>query len=438
MCEIMTKLLELKTYLIMSKKYIFWILVIVLALVYFTKNDTMPVYAPDRDYIDIEDQLVEQFILAQDSSVIEMPAGHFLLSQSLSIDGKTNLTIRGQGMDETVLSFLGQTSGAEGIKITNSRNIVLEDFAIEDAVGDNLKVSDTDSLVIRRIRSAWTGEVSVENGAYGIYPVLSNNVIIEDCEAIGSSDAGIYVGQSKNVIIRNNKAFCNVAGIESENSSHVEIYGNETFKNTSGLLIFNLPRLTMYGEQIRAYDNKVYNNNLRNFAVKGSIVSATPHGTGVIILATKDVHLFRNTIRNHKTLNLAIVSYDMFSQENQEISDENQQELLERGIQPILPDANIDPNYNPYPGDIVIENNSFSNRFLLPTFSNEFGLLWMLKNRLRIPDIAYDGILAEGGSLQDENHKICLYDNGKTNFVYLDAANDFDDFSNDTTPFACQ
>lgn len=185
MCEIMAKLMDLKTYLNMSKKYIFWILIIVLALVYFTKNDVMPVYAPNRDYINIEYQLVEQFILAQDSSVIELLAGHFLLSQSLSIDGKTNLTIRGQGMDETVLSFLGQTSSAEGIKITNSRNIVLEDFAIEDAAGDSLKVSDTDSLVIRRIRSAWTGEVSVENGAYGIYPVLSTNVIIEDCEAIG-------------------------------------------------------------------------------------------------------------------------------------------------------------------------------------------------------------------------------------------------------------
>ena len=438
MCEIMATLLERKTYLIMSKKYIFWILVIVLALVYFTKNDTMPVYAPDRDYIDIEDQLVEQFILAQDSSVIELPAGHFLLSQSLSIDGKTNLTIRGQGMDETVLSFLGQTSGAEGIKITNSRNIVLEDFAIEDAVGDNLKVSDTDSLVIRRIRSAWTGEVSVENGAYGIYPVLSTNVIIEDCEAIGSSDAGIYVGQSKNVIIRNNKAFYNVAGIESENSSHVEIYGNEAFENTSGLLIFNLPGLTMYGEQIRAYDNKVYDNNLRNFAVKGSIVSATPHGTGVIILATKDVHLFRNTIRNHKTLNLAIVSYDLFSQENEDQNEIDEEELLERGIQPIVPDASVDPNYDPYPGRVVLNDNHFDNRYLLPSYANEYGLLWTVKNKLRIPDIAYDGILAEGGRLQDENHKICLYDNGKINFVYLDAADDFDGFSNDTTPFVCQ
>lgn len=438
MCEIMVKLLELKTYLNMSKKYIFWILIIVLALVYFTKNDAMPVYAPDRDYINIEDQLVEQFILAQDSSVIELPAGHFLLSQSLSIDGKTNLTIRGQGMDETVLSFLGQTSGAEGIKITNSRNIVLEDFAIEDAAGDNLKVSDTDSLVIRRIRSAWTGEVSVENGAYGIYPVLSTNVIIEDCEAIGSSDAGIYVGQSKNVIIRNNKAFYNVAGIESENSTHVEIYGNEAFKNTSGLLIFNLPGLTMYGQHIRAYDNKIHDNNLRNFAVKGSIVSATPHGTGVIILATKDVHLFRNTIRNHKTLNLAIVSYDMFSQENEDQYEIDEQELLERGIQPILPDASVDPNYDPYPGRIVLRDNHFDNRFVLPSYENEYGLLWTIKNKLRIPDIAYDGIIAEGASFQDENHKICMINNGEINFVNLDAANEFEAFSNDIKPFDCQ
>ena len=38
----------------------------------------------------------------------------FLFSQSLSLDNKTHLTIKGKGMDKTVLSFKGQTSGAEG------------------------------------------------------------------------------------------------------------------------------------------------------------------------------------------------------------------------------------------------------------------------------------------------------------------------------------
>ena len=274
----------------MKKARILLLLLLILAVVYITQKDTLPSYTPTRDYVDLEEEMVEQFILAKDSSVIELPEGHFLFSQSLSLDNKTHLTIKGQGIDKTVLSFKGQTSGAEGIKITNSQNITLEDFAIEDAVGDNLKISESDSIVMRRIRSAWTGEVSVQNGAYALYPVLSTNVIIEECEAIGSSDAGIYVGQSNNVIIRNNKAFYNVAGIESENSTNVEIYGNEAYENTSGLLIFNLPELTLYGGNVNAYNNNIHDNNLTNFAVKGSIVSASS--------PTFDIH--RILLRNLK------------------------------------------------------------------------------------------------------------------------------------------
>ncbi len=44
---------------------------------------------------------------------------------------------------------------------------------------------------------------------------------------------------------------------------------------------------------------------------------------------------------------------------------------------------------------------------------------------MKIPDIAYDGILSEGANLQDSEHKICIKDNGVFNFVFMDAANDF-------------
>jgi len=36
--------------------------------------------------------------------------------------------------------------------------------------------------------------------------------------AIGASDAGLYIGQSNNVIVRNNRAEFNVAGIEISSS----------------------------------------------------------------------------------------------------------------------------------------------------------------------------------------------------------------------------
>ena len=50
------------------------------------------------------------------------------------------------------------------------------------------------------------------------YPVASEDVLIDGCVAIGASDAGIYVGQSQNIIVKNSRAEFNVAGIEIENS----------------------------------------------------------------------------------------------------------------------------------------------------------------------------------------------------------------------------
>ena len=398
---------------------------------------TMPSFSPDRNYIDMEAQILEAFIFAKDSSTIQLPEGHFLFSQSLSLDNKKFVTIRGMGMDKTILSFKGQSQGAEGLKITNSENIIIEELGIEDAIGDNIKISDTDTLTIRNIRSAWTGKVSRANGAYALYPVLCSQVLIEGCEAIGSSDAGIYVGQSENVVVRNNKAYYNVAGIESENSSHVEIYGNEVFQNTSGLLIFNLPELTVYGSDVKAHNNIIYNNNIPNFGVKGSIVSAVPKGTGVVIMATQNVDFYDNTIKDHKTANLSVVSYEVFAAEQDPINNTLEEAVEAQGLRTIQSDFEADSKYNPYPGNVLIHRNKFENQFKFPTLSNDFGKLWYFKNGANIPDIAYDGILPQGIKLQDPQVKLCIQNNGEASFVYLDAANDFTNFSNDLIPFNC-
>src|SRR3546814_1516361 len=81
---------------------------------------------------------------------------------------------------------------------------------------------------MRRVRAEWTGGPSTDNGAYGLYPVQVDNVLIEDSVVKGASDAGIYVGQSTNIIVRNNRAEGNVAGIEIENSTGADVYGNTT------------------------------------------------------------------------------------------------------------------------------------------------------------------------------------------------------------------
>tara|TARA_B100001093_G_scaffold294735_1_gene281118 strand:+ start:93 stop:1433 length:1341 start_codon:yes stop_codon:yes gene_type:complete len=415
----------------------------VLALLAFLlfKSPSMPSYNPERDYLDMEIPILEALITAQDSSVIELPEGHYLFSQSLILDGKKNITLRGKGIEKTVLSFRGQKQGAEGIRISNCKNLTIENMSIEDAAGDNLKITDSENVIMRNIRSAWTGEVSTQNGAYALYPVLCKNLLIEGCEAIGASDAGIYVGQSQNVTVKNNKAYYNVAGIESENSSQVEIYNNEIYQNTGGLLIFNLPHLNVYGEDVKAYNNHIHDNNLKNFGVKGSIVSTVPRGSGVIIMATKKVALYENKIENHKTINSSIVSYEIYVPPKNKKKKKKKKALL-NGVRQVENDYESDTQYSAYPGEILIYNNQFKNKHWFPALDNDFGKLWVFKNGMKIPDIAYDGILPEDYYIQGQQinpqYKVCIQNNGTINFAALDAANDFNEFSNDVGNYECE
>lgn len=367
----------------------------------------------------IQKSLQEQFISAQDGDTISIPAGQFMFTRGLQIDGKKNIIIRGAGKDETILSFRNQAEGAQGILVSNGVNITIEDMTIEDSRGDNLKINDTREITLRRIRSRWTGEPKSTNGAYALYPVLCKRVLIEDCEAVGSSDAGIYVGQSDSVIIRRNKAWNNVAGIESENSRWVDIYENEAYENTGGLLVFDLPGLTQYGHSTRVFDNFIHDNNHRNFAAPGNVVASVPPGTGVMILATRNLTMVGNDIIDNKTIGTGIISYELVAALT-ESGDQNNSPL---GAQTVNNNYKLDTLYNPYPSDIRISKNYYRNNNWFPAVGHDIGLLFLTKAFLSTPDIAYDGIQLAGSN---ENPAICVSQNGEAKIVLLDAAHDFE------------
>ena len=153
-------------------------------------------------------------------------------------------------------------------------------------------------------------------------------------------------------------------------------------------------------------------------------------------MATQEVDFYENTIEDHVTSNLSIVSYLVFAAEKDPEARVDQS-IQDRGIRAVESDYNSDKKYNAYPGNIFVTNNIFKNKYWVPTLSNEYGWLMLFKNKFNIPDIAYDGILPEGASLQDKDHTICFGDNGTFNFVFMDAANDFAGFSNDPSPFLC-
>ena len=177
--------------------------------------------------------------------------------------------------------------------------------------GDGIRLQNVTGAVIDDVRVDWRGEPESDNGDYGLYPVESKEVIVENSVVSGAADAGIYLGQSEYGIIRNNEVYENVAGIEVENSTHVVVYDNEVYDNTGGILVFNLPELTRKeGEQTRVFENEVYDNNLPNFAASGAIVALVPPGSGVLIVAVQDVEIFDNDIRDHDSIGVGTISYE--------------------------------------------------------------------------------------------------------------------------------
>jgi parallel beta-helix repeat protein len=341
---------------------------------------------------DFPAQLMQQLLDAKPGDVIELPEGKFSFDRSLSlaVDG---VTIRGKGLDKTILSFKGQVAGAEGLLVT-ADDFTAEDFAIEDTKGDGLKVNEGRNIVIRRVRVEWTGGPKTENGAYGLYPVQSENVLLEGNVVIGSSDAGVYVGQSRNVVVRNNRAEWNVAGIEIENTFDADVYDNVATNNTGGILVFNMPDLSQPGARTRVFRNRIIANNTRNFGVPGTAVANIPAGSGVVINSNDQVEIFDNDIADNKTANIIISS--VFSTD--------------------LSKDGMSAEFDPYPESIYIAGNRMGGGGKDPdglAFQALKVAMFGLTGAL--PDILWDGYVDPkkliDGKLPDEL-RICVENDG--------------------------
>ncbi|MGL1885469.1 MAG: right-handed parallel beta-helix repeat-containing protein [Reichenbachiella sp.] len=398
--------------------------------------DTVIEFNPDRSFTNDQKNILTQFILAQDSSTIELPEGQFIFDKSLILEGKSNVTIKGQGKDKTILSFKNQQQGAEGIRVANCQNIVLSGFTIEDAAGDNIKVTDTDGITITNVTSGWTGIVDELNGAYGFYPVLSTHVIIKNCTVFGASDAGIYVGQSDTVLIENNDVYWNVAGIESENSKNVIIRNNRSYENTGGILVFDLPGLTQYGNNIEVYNNEVFDNNTVNFAPPGNMVAVIPPGTGILVLATKEVYIHDNVIRDNKTFPLGILSYKLLEElggDDNSGGGGSREELASQNEK--------DPNYDPYVGNIKVFNNQYSNKYFFPSLDSDFGKLFLYKFGLSLPQVTWDGIESPDFRLSDGSinplRQICVKEASDVKTVNLSVMTEFEKLEINPASFNC-
>lgn len=311
---------------------------------------------------DAQRRLQEALIVAEPGDVVELGAGRFVLTDGLSLD-VNGVTLRGAGMEASVLDFTGQKGAGEGLLVTSDQ-VTLRDFAVENPKGDGIKSKGADDIVYYRIRVTWTGGALTTNGAYGIYPVESTGVLIDGCKVSGASDAGIYVGQSKDITIRYSLAEFNVAGIEIENSRNAIVHSNLATRNTGGILVFDLPDLpVMGGGDVAVIGNVVVGNDTPNFAPKGNIVAGVPRGTGVMVMANDNVFVMNNRLDGNPTAHIMVVSY---------------------------PNAFKDSRYNPLPRRVKLVDNNYGRGGYDPQVPAAAQLLAAFGGAL--PNVMWDGL----------------------------------------------
>jgi parallel beta-helix repeat protein len=300
--------------------------------------------------------MVAAMIQAAPGDVIQFDCGFFDLTSTFQLVNTEDVLVKGCGKDKTVLSFKNNNA-PEGVLAVNVRGVTVQDLTVADTGGNGFELRGVDHATLRRVRAIWSSNggrespdpiskdnytsrlnvactdpatqdpnapenaggdtsspdytVSPKSGRYGIYPVSSENVLVDEAESVGASDAGIYVGQTNNAIIKNSRAVYNVFGFEIENVQGGEYANNVAECNTGGFLVYDLDSLRQYGDRSRMYGNISRNNNTYNFT-SGGIVGSVPAGSGMITLSYDRIDIFDNTFENNNTGGIIHASYELF------------------------------------------------------------------------------------------------------------------------------
>ncbi|CAG1009257.1 hypothetical protein RHIZO_03602 [Rhizobiaceae bacterium] len=337
------------------------------------------------------ERLTEALISVKPGDTVRIGAGRFDLTDGLSLD-VDDVVVKGAGPGQTILSFKGQSGAGEGLLVTSDR-VVLEDFAVEDPKGDGVKSKGSDQITFRNLRIEWTNGPDEKNGAYGVYPVSSKNILVEKVLVKGAADAGIYVGQSENIVVRESRAEYNVAGIEIENSMKADVYKNVATHNTGGILIFDLPNLPVQGgHDIRVFDNDVTDNDTANFAPKGNMVAIVPKGMGIMVMANRNVHVFGNRLSGNGTTHVLIAAY---------------------------PNEYEDENYMFVPRGVYVHGNTYGEGGGAP--DGEVGKTISDVSGTPVPDIVWDGVttIPEYFSWTSAENRVYVDEAEGTTFVNL-------------------
>lgn len=234
---------------------------------------------------------------------------------------RCNLQIEGSGVSaDDVVIEAGDASKGDGgpsaaghakdvgVFVDQADGFVLRKVTVRHASEHDIYILESDGYLFDQVKTFYAG-------GYGILTFVEDHGLIENCEAAGNGDSGIYPGAGAKTNagrdtkyyptarysqeIRNCDSHHNTGGYSGTNGSATHVDHNNFFDNALGFTtdVFTAPGhpgFPQQGDLIE--DNNFYDNNFNPY-VQGSDVKPfipAPVGTGLWIAGGNDNVLRRN------------------------------------------------------------------------------------------------------------------------------------------------
>lgn len=236
-----------------------------------------------------------------------LKSGMYFLTRPLTLF-QHNISLAAERNGAVILDFSSLDDGAQGILIRGN-GVSLFGLNLVNPPGDGIVARGVERLVIDQVSVVWWPTVR-RPGGYGIYPVMSRHITVTNSHVSGANEAGIYVGQTHFADVLNNHTVDNVIGIDIENSSFVTVSKNVVINNSVGIAVTGRPYLRVKNPlRTRVVDNVLTDNNLLNFAPRGSFAESLGNGVGVLGVAVKELSISGNHFTHHTRADIRLADF---------------------------------------------------------------------------------------------------------------------------------
>jgi len=213
----------------------------------------------------------------------EFQAAHPNDQNLVGIIGKKNITLEGTGASpEDVLIDVGFVKDV-GVRCDRCEGFIVRNLSEQDANEHGIYVIESDGYIFDRTIGRYNKE-------YELFSFASDHGLYTDCEALGGSDSGVYVGGAPNTcgpntegrintVVRRCKMHHNALGFSGTQGNCVELTENDIYDNSIGISFDSEqdhPNFPM--NHCMIVDNDIHDNNLDIYAPPADPAQNVPPG----------------------------------------------------------------------------------------------------------------------------------------------------------------